>query len=119
MQDNYWRGWARWISCWKRTESACPGTQCTSEGLSRTAESCTRIRKYGLNGGGSCTLKATHYKDPVKVLIVASRGRNPDKPTSRIAGLPTEQRLEIQRGGYTNTLTSVQKDNLVLEVRNE
>ena len=48
--------------------------------------------------GGSCTLKATHYKDPVKVLIVASRGRNPDKPTSRIAGLPTEQRLEIQRG---------------------
>ena len=69
--------------------------------------------------GGSCTLKATHYKDPVKVLIVASRGRNPDKPTSRIAGLPTEQRLEIQRGMYTNTLTSVQKDNLVLEVRNE
>ena len=69
--------------------------------------------------GGSCTLKATHYKDPVKVLIVASRGRNQDKPTSRIAGLPTEQRLEIQRGGYTNTLTSVQKDNLVLEVRNE
>ena len=65
-------------------------------------------------------MKATHYKDPVKVLIVASRGRNPDKPTSRIAGLPTEQRLEIQRGGgYTNTITSVQKDNLVLEVRNE
>lgn len=69
--------------------------------------------------GGVCTLKASRYKDPVKVLIVASRGRNPDKPTSRIAGLPTEQRLEIQRGGYTNTITSVQKDNLVLEVRNE
>ena len=64
-------------------------------------------------------MKATHYKDPVKVLIVASRGRNPDNPNSKIADLPTEQHLEIQRGGYTNTITSVQKDNLVLEVRNE
>lgn len=64
-------------------------------------------------------MEATHYKEPVKVLIVASRGRNPDKPTSRIADLPTEQRLEIQMGRYTNTITSVQKDNLVLEVRNE
>ena len=49
--------------------------------------------------GGSCTLKATHYKDPVKVLIVASRGRNPDNPNSIIADIPTVQRLEIQRGG--------------------
>lgn len=50
-------------------------------------------------------------------LIVAQRGRNPDNPTSRVAGLPTEQRLEIQEREWTNTLTSVQKDNLVLEVR--
>ena len=49
--------------------------------------------------GWSCTLKATHYKDPVKVLIVASRGRNTDNPTATADRLPTEQRLEIQRGG--------------------
>lgn len=48
-------------------------------------------------------------------VIVAMRGRNPDNPTSRVAGLPTEQRLEPNSQGICNTLTSVQKDNLVLE----
>lgn len=52
-------------------------------------------------------------------IVVACRGRNPDRPTDRTAGLPTEQRLERQWGGYTNTLTSVQKDNLILEVNCE
>jgi DNA-cytosine methyltransferase len=47
-------------------------------------------------------------------LIVASRGRNPDKPTSREAGLPTEQMLEPRFDGKTNCLTSVQKDNYVV-----
>lgn len=47
-------------------------------------------------------------------LIGASRGRNPDKPSSRVAGENTEQRLEIG-GEISNTLTSVQKDNLVIE----
>ena len=47
--------------------------------------------------------------------IVAMRGRNPENPTSRVAGLPTEQRLEPNLKGVSNTLTSVQKDNLVLE----
>lgn len=54
-----------------------------------------------------------------KFLIVASRGRNPERPTDRTAGIPTEQRLEIQWGGYSNTLTSVQKDNYVLEMTYE
>lgn len=48
--------------------------------------------------------------------IVACRGRNPEHPTWRIPGLPTEQRLEIQWGNYCNALTSVQKDNYVLEI---
>ena len=47
--------------------------------------------------------------------IVASRGRNPEHPTDRTPGLPTEQRLEMAQEGMTNTLTTVQKDNLVLE----
>lgn len=47
--------------------------------------------------------------------IVAMRGRNPDNPSDRTAGSPTEQRLEINMQGTSNCLTSVQKDNLLLE----
>jgi len=48
--------------------------------------------------------------------IVASRGRNPEKPKSREAGLNTEQMLEPRYDGKTNCLTSVQKDNLVMHI---
>lgn len=47
--------------------------------------------------------------------IVAMRGRNPDNPSDRTAGNPTEQRLEVNMQGTSNCLTSVQKDNFVLE----
>lgn len=47
--------------------------------------------------------------------IVAMRGRNPDNPSDRTVGLPTEQRLEPNGQGLCNTLTSVTKDNLLLE----
>ena len=43
------------------------------------------------------------------------RGRNPENPSDRTAGSPTEQRLEPNSQGICNTLTSVQKDNLVME----
>lgn len=43
-----------------------------------------------------------------------TRGRNPDDPSDRTAGSPTEQRLEPNMQGISNCLTSVQKDNLVL-----
>ena len=46
--------------------------------------------------------------------IVAMRGRNPENPSDRTAGSPTEQRLEINMQGTSNCLTSVQKDNMVL-----
>ncbi len=45
--------------------------------------------------------------------IVASRGRNPENPSDRTTGYPTEQRLEPNTKGVTNTITSVQKDNYV------
>lgn len=45
--------------------------------------------------------------------IVASRGRNPENPSDRTAGIHLEQRLEPRLDGTTNTLTSVQKDNYV------
>ena len=74
------------------------------------------------------TLTASDYKSPQLIVIKsgdkrvielpcigASRGRNPENPTSRVSGLPTEQRLEINTKGVSNTLTTVQKDNYVLE----
>lgn len=47
--------------------------------------------------------------------IVAMRGRNPENPSDRTPGVHTEQRLEPNSEGICNTLTTVQKDNLVLE----
>lgn len=47
--------------------------------------------------------------------IVAMRGRNPKNPSDRTPGAATEQRLEPNMNGVSNTITSVQKDNLVME----
>lgn len=59
----------------------------------------------GIGGGGNLEPK----------IIVSMRGRSPDNPSDRTAGIPTEQRMEPNRQGICNTLTSVQKDNMVLE----
>lgn len=65
-------------------------------------------------GGGSLDGKHT-WDIVVEPLCAASRGRNPENPSDRTAGIPTEQMLEINYSGCTNTLTSVQKDNYVVE----
>lgn len=62
--------------------------------------------------GGNTELKVAIEKEP---FIVASRGRNPENPSVRTAGIKTEQRLEPNTQGVCNTLTSVQKDNYVAE----
>ncbi|MCM1259244.1 MAG: DNA cytosine methyltransferase [Roseburia sp.] len=49
-------------------------------------------------------------------MIAIMRGRNPDNPSDRTTGSPKEQRLEPNSQGICNTLTSVQKDNLVVEI---
>lgn len=54
-------------------------------------------------------------KNIVDPFICASRGRNPENPSDRRAGIPTEQRLEVNFSGCSNTLTTVQKDNYVVE----
>lgn len=79
-------------------------------------ESTSRIYDVG---GGSPTLSTMQggNQEP-KILesqIVAMRGRNPDNPSDRSVGSPTEQRLEVNMQGTSNCLTSVQKDNLLLE----
>lgn len=65
------------------------------------------------------TVTARYYKGigahKNNMCIVAMRGRNPDNPSDRSAGSPTEQRLEANMQGTSNCLTSVQKDNLLLE----
>ncbi len=78
-------------------------------------------RERGYNEGGVKDICPTitknsfeHNNHVVEPIIVASRGRNPENPTSRESGLPTEQQLEPNREGIVNTLTSVQKDNLLL-----
>ena len=48
------------------------------------------------------------------VMIGAFRGRNPDNPKSRRAGDPMKQRPELNTNGTSNTITSVQKDNIVV-----
>ena len=57
------------------------------------------------------------YKDEAVELpcICASRGRNPENPSDRTPGAPTEQRLEFNTKGTSNTITTVQKDNYVVE----
>lgn len=46
----------------------------------------------------------------IGVVIGAIRGRNPDNPSDKA----TQQRLELNSQGTSNTLTSVQKDNVVV-----
>lgn len=68
---------------------------------------CPNITTVG--GGGTQQIKVCESQ------IVAMRGRNPDNPSGRTVGSPTEQRLEANMQGTSNCLTSVQKDNLVME----
>ena len=76
-------------------------------------ESTNRI--YDVGGGCSPTLSTMQGGNREPKVIVAMRGRNPDNPSDRTTGSPTEQRLEPNMSGTSNCLTRVQKDNLVLE----
>jgi len=70
----------------------------------------TTLTAQGVGGkGGYSGL----YKVP-EPKIAASRGRNPENSSDRTKGAPTEQRLEINQNGTSNTITTVQKDNYVL-----
>lgn len=89
--------------------------------LDSTFESTNRI--YSANGvaptvctycGGNQEAKVLEVKK-LEQCIVAMRGRNPENPSDRTPGIDLEQRLEVNSEGICNTLTSVQKDNLVLE----
>jgi DNA (cytosine-5)-methyltransferase 1 len=72
--------------------------------------------------GGKGSMTDKHNWDTIKIksatskgyeeaIIGAFRGRYSDN----ISDTPTEQRLEINNQGTSNTITSVQKDNVVIE----
>ena len=54
--------------------------------------------------------------DVKEFLIVASRGRYANNPNDRTKGAPTKQRLEVNKEGICNTLTTVLKDNYLIEM---
>ena len=64
---------------------------------------------------GVCATLSTMQGGNQEPIIVASRGRNPDNQSDRSTGQRLEQRLEPNRQGVTNTITSVQNDNYVAE----
>ena len=69
--------------------------------------------------GASPTLNTVNGGDTMPHIIepvcAASRGRNPTNPGDRTPGAGTEQRLEVNRDRLCNTITTVQKDNYILE----
>ena len=103
-------------------------TMVTNEGFKGGTTGVAVPLNPGVNGK-SHTLTSSYYKAsdnpsfeygsensrPRVAICIAQRGRNPENPTSREAGLPTEQRYEAREDQKTNTLTTVSKDILIGE----
>lgn len=73
----------------------------------------SKTRRGRVGEGMANTLTTSCNQGVVEPVICASRGRNPINPKK--SGLPTEQMIEVNESGLSNTLTTVQKDNMVLE----
>lgn len=82
-------------------------------------------RPRGKNNGGIKdsevlpTITSNAFQENVFIanepIAGAIRGRNPEHPTDRTPGIPTEQMLEPGSTEHTNAITTVQKDNVVIE----
>ena len=70
----------------------------------------SKTRRGRVGKGVAQTLDTT----TTQAVIAAMRGRNPLNASDRTTGSPTKQRLEINKNGTSNTITSVTKDNLVV-----
>lgn len=77
------------------------------KGLSPTLNSCT--------GGGRQPYIIVRCDDEKRIPI-AIRGRNPVNPSDRTPGIQTIQRIESQQENICNTLTTVNKDTMILEI---
>lgn len=68
------------------------------------------------DGYGFVRTAIKEYINPSEPMIGAFRGRNPENPSERgRSNGMYKQRLEINENGTSNTLTGVQKDNMVIE----
>lgn len=66
--------------------------------------------------GCSTAITTSFLPSIAEPIICAMRGRNPDNPSERAKSNGRyRQRLEMNDKGTSNTITSVQKDNLVVE----
>jgi DNA (cytosine-5)-methyltransferase 1 len=88
------------------------GFEVATEGDSINFENLTSNTRKGRVGKGVAQTLNTGCNQGV--VIGAIRERNPDNPSDRTAGANLEQRLEINENGTSNTLTSVEKDNVVV-----
>ena len=102
-------------------------------GFERTEEAKIKrsksIKENGIDTGNfsdrKLKLKEQDYSDTILanpnhqkeglIAIGAMRGRNPDNPNDRSKGGNYQQTLEINENGTSNCLSTVQKDNLVVE----
>lgn len=92
--------------------------ECEINGVADLSYPNSKTRRGRVQEGGTICPTTTAESNGlcrIEPCIAAMRGRNPDNPTSRESGLPTQQMLEIKDDGTSNTLTTVQKDNLVVE----
>ena len=111
------------------TEAACPAISTKDDRIKIMAK-IERVGQISSEGSQCGTVVSSRGLSPTisagchgyanphiceEKLIVAMRGRNPENLTDRTTGIHTEQRLEKAPQGVVNTLTTVQKDNLVLE----
>ena len=87
----------------------------STDGISPTLTT----RPEGFKTAVLAVVESSDIHDNKDVFIAASRGRNPKNPSDRTVGSPTEQRLEINKQGTSNTITTVQKDNYVIEPKDE
>ncbi len=72
-------------------------------------------RRGRVGKGIANTLETSCNQVVVEPFYVAMRGRNPENKNDRTAGANLKQTLEINSQGTTNCLSTVQKDNLIVE----
>lgn len=81
--------------------------------IDHTFESANRV--YGTEGiSPTIPTCAGGNIQPKIIECVAMRGRNPENPSDRRPGIELEQRLEVREDNCVGTITTVQKDNMVL-----
>ena len=92
--------------------------ECEIGGVADLSYPSSKTRRGRVQEGGKIcpTITATETGVcRIEKVIAASRGRNPKNPSDRTVGAPTEQMLEVNTTDCSNTLTTVQKDNYVIE----